>query len=92
MENDQGIATNLSSNADIQGNEGLSSEAATPDANNAAVTSATNAPPTVGSSTAQKRPQRRGAKEKPDHPERALFCLGLKNPLRAFCISIVDSK
>lgn len=49
-----------------------------------------NAPSTTGN--IQKRPQRRGVKEKPDHPERALFCLGLKNPLRSLCISIVDSK
>lgn len=40
----------------------------------------------------QKRLYRRGVKEKPDHPERVLFCLGLKNPLRTFCITIVDSK
>ncbi|KAM7341447.1 ca[2+]-channel protein alpha[[1]] subunit D isoform 4-T4 [Cochliomyia hominivorax] len=40
----------------------------------------------------QKRPQRRGGKQQPDRPERALFCLTLKNPVRAFCIRIVDSK
>lgn len=58
-----------------------------------AITSGNNAAPAPpASSSTQKRPQRRGAKEKPDHPERALFCLGLKNPVRAFCISIVDSK
>lgn len=42
--------------------------------------------------TTQKRPQRRGGKQQPDRPERALFCLTLKNPVRAFCIRIVDSK
>ncbi|XP_030377282.1 voltage-dependent calcium channel type D subunit alpha-1 isoform X2 [Scaptodrosophila lebanonensis] len=38
-----------------------------------------------------KRPQRRG-KPQPDRPQRALFCLGLKNPIRALCIRIVEWK
>lgn len=50
----------------------------------------TNIPPT--NCSMQKRLHRRGVKEKPDHPERVLFCLRLKNPLRTFCIAIVDSK
>ncbi|XP_017859544.1 PREDICTED: voltage-dependent calcium channel type D subunit alpha-1 isoform X2 [Drosophila arizonae] len=41
--------------------------------------------------TGQKRPQRRG-KPQPDRPQRALFCLGLKNPIRALCIRIVEWK
>lgn len=40
----------------------------------------------------QKRPLRRGGKPQPDRPQRALFCLGLKNPIRALCISIVEWK
>lgn len=40
----------------------------------------------------QKRLQRRGIKEKPEHPDRVLFCLGVKNPIRTLCINIVDSK
>ncbi|XP_037711486.1 voltage-dependent calcium channel type D subunit alpha-1 isoform X4 [Drosophila subpulchrella] len=39
----------------------------------------------------QKRQQRRG-KPQPDRPQRALFCLSLKNPLRALCIRIVEWK
>ncbi|XP_023163091.2 voltage-dependent calcium channel type D subunit alpha-1 isoform X7 [Drosophila hydei] len=39
----------------------------------------------------QKRPQRRG-KPQPDRPQRALFCLGVKNPIRALCIRIVEWK
>ncbi|XP_070139409.1 voltage-dependent calcium channel type D subunit alpha-1 isoform X3 [Drosophila kikkawai] len=39
----------------------------------------------------QKRPQRRG-KPQPDRPQRALFCLSVKNPLRALCIRIVEWK
>nr|Q25452.1 RecName: Full=Muscle calcium channel subunit alpha-1; AltName: Full=MDL-alpha-1 [Musca domestica]CAA83514.1 voltage dependent calcium channel alpha1 subunit [Musca domestica] len=42
--------------------------------------------------TTPKRTQRRGGKQQLDRPERALFCLTLKNPLRIFCIKIVDSK
>lgn len=38
-----------------------------------------------------KRPVRRGGKP-PDRPVRALFCLGLKNPLRKLCIDIVEWK
>ncbi|KAH8273977.1 hypothetical protein KR044_006825, partial [Drosophila immigrans] len=38
-----------------------------------------------------KRPQRRG-KPQPDRPQRALFCLGVKNPIRALCIRIVEWK
>ncbi|KAJ8664791.1 hypothetical protein QAD02_006453 [Eretmocerus hayati] len=41
---------------------------------------------------ASKRPARRGGKAQPDRPERALFCLGLKNPLRKLCIDIVEWK
>ncbi|XP_043950491.1 voltage-dependent calcium channel type D subunit alpha-1 isoform X1 [Drosophila biarmipes] len=39
----------------------------------------------------QKRQQRRG-KPQPDRPQRVLFCLSLKNPLRALCIRIVEWK
>ncbi len=39
-----------------------------------------------------KRPVRRGVKPQPDRPVRALFCLGLKNPLRKLCIDIVEWK
>ncbi|XP_049315483.1 muscle calcium channel subunit alpha-1 isoform X11 [Bactrocera dorsalis] len=47
---------------------------------------------TVTNTTTQKRPQRRGGKPQPDRPQRVLFCLGIKNPLRALCISIVEWK
>lgn len=39
-----------------------------------------------------KRPVRRGGKAQPDRPVRALFCLGLKNPLRKLCIDVVEWK
>ncbi|XP_055313578.1 muscle calcium channel subunit alpha-1 isoform X5 [Sitodiplosis mosellana] len=39
-----------------------------------------------------KRPVRRGGKAQPERPVRALFCLGLKNPLRKLCIEIVEWK
>ncbi|XP_043070635.1 voltage-dependent calcium channel type D subunit alpha-1 isoform X2 [Drosophila grimshawi] len=45
----------------------------------------------AGAAAGQKRPQRRG-KPQPDRPQRALFCLGLKNPIRALCIRIVEWK
>lgn len=41
---------------------------------------------------APKRPVRRGGKPQPDRPQRALFCLGLKNPIRKLCIDIVEWK
>lgn len=41
---------------------------------------------------APKRPVRRPGKVQPDRPERALFCLNLKNPLRKLCIGIVEWK
>lgn len=39
-----------------------------------------------------KRPVRRGGKAQPERPIRALFCLGLKNPIRKLCIEIVEWK
>lgn len=39
-----------------------------------------------------KRPVRRGGKAQPERPVRALFCLGLKNPIRKLCIEIVEWK
>lgn len=39
-----------------------------------------------------KRPVRRGGKAQPDRPVRALFCLGVKNPIRKLCIEIVEWK
>ncbi|KAH8273691.1 hypothetical protein KR018_008850, partial [Drosophila ironensis] len=45
----------------------------------------------AGGAAGQKRPQRRG-KPQPDRPQRALFCLTVKNPLRALCIRIVEWK
>lgn len=47
---------------------------------------------TAANATTQKRSQRRGGKPQPDRPQRVLFCLGVKNPLRALCISIVERK
>ncbi|RZC33742.1 muscle calcium channel subunit alpha-1-like, partial [Asbolus verrucosus] len=40
--------------------------------------------------TAPKRPIRRGGKPPPDRPQRALFCLYLKNPIRKICIDVVE--
>lgn len=42
--------------------------------------------------TAPKRPVRRGGKPPPDRPQRALFCLNLKNPVRKMCIDVVEWK
>lgn len=42
--------------------------------------------------TAPKRPVRRGGKAPPDRPQRALFCLNLKNPIRKICIDVVEWK
>lgn len=39
-----------------------------------------------------KRPVRRSGKPQPERPTRALYCLGLKNPLRKLCIAIVEWK
>ncbi|XP_065218942.1 muscle calcium channel subunit alpha-1 isoform X4 [Planococcus citri] len=39
-----------------------------------------------------KRPVRRGIKQPPDRPQRALFLFTLKNPIRKICISIVEWK
>lgn len=55
----------------------------------------TNDPENVSNkqkSAIQKRPQRRGGKQQLDRPEKVLFCLSLKNPVRSFCMQIVDSK
>lgn len=41
---------------------------------------------------AAKKPVRRTGKAQPDRPVRALWCLGLKNPLRKLCIEIVEWK
>ncbi|XP_075219333.1 ca[2+]-channel protein alpha[[1]] subunit D isoform X3 [Lycorma delicatula] len=41
---------------------------------------------------APKRPVRRGGKPPPDRPQRALFCLTLKNPVRKLCIDVVEWK
>uniref|UniRef100_A0A336M534 Voltage-dependent L-type calcium channel subunit alpha n=1 Tax=Culicoides sonorensis TaxID=179676 RepID=A0A336M534_CULSO len=46
----------------------------------------------VPAPTAPKKPVRRGGKPQPDRPQRALFCLGLKNPIRKLCIDIVEWK
>lgn len=39
-----------------------------------------------------KRPVRRGIKQPPDRPQRALFLFTLKNPIRKICISVVEWK
>lgn len=39
-----------------------------------------------------KRPVRRSGKPQPERPVRALFCLGLKNPIRKLCITVVEWK
>lgn len=41
---------------------------------------------------APKRPVRRGGKAPPDRPQRVLFCLHLKNPIRKLCIDVVEWK
>ncbi|XP_071438805.1 muscle calcium channel subunit alpha-1 isoform X3 [Hetaerina americana] len=40
----------------------------------------------------KRRAVRRGGKPPPDRPQRALFCLQLKNPLRKLCIDVVEWK
>lgn len=39
-----------------------------------------------------KRQVRRSGKPQPERPARALFCLGLKNPIRKLCITVVEWK
>ena len=46
----------------------------------------------AGGKPTPKRPIRRGAKPPPDRPQRALFCLSLKNPVRKMCIDVVEWK
>lgn len=47
----------------------------------------------AAAAAASKRPVRRGvAKAQPERPIRALFCLGLRNPIRKLCITIVEWK
>ncbi|BES91322.1 Voltage gated calcium channel Hypothetical protein domain [Nesidiocoris tenuis] len=46
----------------------------------------------VNKPAAAKRQVRRGGKPPPDRPQRALFCLNLKNPIRKVCIDIVEWK
>lgn len=46
----------------------------------------------AGVPAAPKRPVRRGGKPQPERPTRALFCLGLKNPIRKLCIDITEWK
>ncbi|GLH14152.1 Uncharacterized protein GBIM_18546 [Gryllus bimaculatus] len=74
------------------------------EAGRAASTSASTAPDkplssawqTALSATAmsanKKRPVRRGGKPPPDRPQRALFLLTLKNPIRKLCIDLVEWK
>ncbi|GLV39288.1 Ca[2+]-channel protein alpha[[1]] subunit D [Carabus blaptoides fortunei] len=63
----------------------------------AGATATPGAPTTPGQAGARtppaaKRPVRRGGKPPPDRPQRALFCLPLKNPIRKLCIDIVEWK
>ncbi len=46
----------------------------------------------VQSKIPAKRPPRRGVKQPPDRPPRALFLFTLKNPIRKICISVVEWK
>lgn len=69
--------TNIDGTANANGTPGSA-------AGQNAAAAATPAPP--------KRPVRRGGKPQPDRPQRALFCLTLKNPLRKLCIDIVEWK
>lgn len=48
--------------------------------------------PAGGPAAAPKRPVRRGGKPQPERPIRALYCLGLKNPIRKLCIDITEWK
>jgi len=61
------------------------------DAANGAAGSATG-PNAAAAPAPPKRPVRRGGKPMPDRPVSALFCMGLKNPLRKICIDIVEWK
>ncbi|CAH1153243.1 unnamed protein product [Phaedon cochleariae] len=49
-------------------------------------------PSPAAAAAAAKRPARRAGKAPPDRPQRALFCLHLKNPLRKMCIDVVEWK
>ena len=50
-------------------------------------------PPAPGQGLMDKKPVRRiGAKPPPDRAPRAIFCFGLKNPLRKKCLEIVEWK
>lgn len=61
---------------------------------NAAPAPSTTATAIVGATTPAplKRPIRRSGKAQPDRPVRALFCLGLKNPIRKLCIEVTEWK
>lgn len=63
---------------------------AAPPSTTATAVAAAAAASTAGVPT--KRPVRRGGKVQPERPVRALYCLGLKNPIRKLCITIVEWK
>lgn len=50
------------------------------------------AAPSATPAAPKPRPVRRGVKPPPDRPQRALFFLYLKNPVRKLCIDIVEWK
>lgn len=50
------------------------------------------APAQARTPAAPKRPVRRGGKAPPDRPQRVLFCLHLKNPIRKMCIDVIEWK
>jgi voltage-dependent calcium channel L type alpha-1D len=59
----------------------------------AAPVAAPPVPPAPGQGLMDKKPVRRiGAKPPPDRAPRAIFCFGLKNPLRKKCLEIVEWK
>lgn len=70
---------------------------ATADANNTGGEGSSSVKNAAGAQQMQtkvptKRPVRRGVKQPPDRPQRALFFFTLKNPIRKICISIVEWK
>lgn len=49
-------------------------------------------PPPPPKERQPRKPIRKPGAKAPDKPKRALFCLGLKNPIRKLCIDIVEWK
>lgn len=86
--------TTSTNNANNTNNGGLNAGVDTLGVASAAPAPSTTATAVAGQAATApvKRQPRRGGKAQPERPVRALFCLGLKNPLRKLCIDIVELK